>query len=281
MRTLACIAVVSGLWLVIAPPVQTQARCSCTGQSADRHEGGNGAPLRWSSLMRQVGSNPRTGPEYCYERSVDNQSDRDVTNVYWEVAGIERPYLEKHQPICDATSMTGVFKSPDPAGPLNFNTGTQSYSTTVYSPSSGWAGQTAAPNAPNVPPLTSTMQIPIKGAGIATVTLTSSLRTEGNTHIFTYELSNAGPAIRVFWNVPVTDDFRSLEFLPNSPITVPPAGRVTREAKSLDPVGVAVADVHVYAADLTWLGSGVASAYASTKGARQTPRPRPGRGGAR
>jgi hypothetical protein len=279
MRKLSAMAMVIALSFSFGVPAHTQTQCACTGQSSDRHEGGDASPLRWMSLARLVRSTPTSGPEYCYERRVDNQSDRDVTDIYWPVAGVERPWVGAHQPICDATSMPGAYRQPHPTGPLHYNTGPQSYPTTVYAPPFGWPTQmTQLKEGQGAPALASTLQIPIKGVGIATLSFTSSVRTVGNMRVFQYEITNNGPEVRVFWNVPLTQDFRPLEFLPNAPATMVPGGQIMRQVQSSDPLAVAVADVHVYTRELGWLGSGIATAYVSARGVRQIPLPRPARG---
>jgi len=236
----------------------------------DRRDGGDGRPLRWSSLMRQIASTPE-GPLYCYERQVDNRSDREVTDVYWPAADFRRAWIDKMTPICDPVSILGPVKQPDPMGPLSYNTGTNSYATTVRAPSTGWQQLVMMLDKGPAPVLTSRMQVPVRGAGAATIAFTSSVRREGATAVFHFEIANNGPDVRVFWNVPIGEGFAALEFVPAAPQTVGAGRPFARDIRSTEPVAFAVADVHVYSREMVWLGSGVASAYVSLKGTRQTP----------
>src|SRR6266568_8121754 len=93
-------------------PVSTIAQkqsCECTGQSkATIYSGGDKSPLTFYSLERllQPGT-AQSDPIHCYERNVPNHSDRDVTDVLWEVAGYYRYLLPSKQPICDSTAILG------------------------------------------------------------------------------------------------------------------------------------------------------------------------------
>jgi hypothetical protein len=55
--------------------------------------GGTGVPLVWQSLQRLLDSGSDNQHIWrCYERRITNKSDRDVTDVFWKVAGFERDF---------------------------------------------------------------------------------------------------------------------------------------------------------------------------------------------
>jgi hypothetical protein len=246
--------------------------CECTGNAPapDKREGGDGQPLRWSSIVRQIASS-QSGPLYCYERRVENRSGREVTDVYWPIAAYRKSSIDKTSALCDPISMLGVVNQPDPTGPLTYNTGPNPYATTVRAPGAGWGKTTAGQRTGLGPALTSAVQIPVSGVGVATVRFTSTVRREGAFTIFRFEMTSQGPDVRVFWNVPVTDGFAQLEFTPNAPPTLAAGRALVREVRSIDQVAIAVADVHAYTNDMRWLGSGAASAYVSAEGKSRTP----------
>lgn len=269
MRILAMTCVLCSLGIAV---VGAAGQCVCTGQSvAKRYEGGDNNPLHWYSLERRITAGTATSSAvYCYERSVANRSDRDVTDVFWKVAGFDRPLIPKATPICDATTLLGNLKVPHPSGALNYSVGPQSYSTTVYAPSGGWSTPMTEVKTSEWPMLESTMRIFIKDSGMVTLNLRSSVTDDSAGHTFRYEISNMGAMrVGVFWNVPLTQEFGSLEFNPNSPTPVDAESKVVRQARSKDPVGWTATNVEVYSIDKVWLGSSVASAYSSVKGVRK------------
>jgi hypothetical protein len=277
--TMRRVAFMAALYTV-ATALAIDAQCACTGNSpAQKYEGGDGTPLRWYSLQRLIRpGTSHSDPVHCYERQVTNDSSRDVTDVYWRVAGFERPLIEAGAPVCDATSMLGHLEQPHVKGPLNHGVGTRAYGTTVYAPAGGWGRQMALVNGREPPPLEATIQIPIRGKETTTLEFRSTVVSDGSGYVYRYEMANKGQnEVRVFWNVPITSEFASLEFIPGSPIVMAAKSSVARQARSADKLAWAVAEVHVYSADLTWLGTGSAAAYASSLGKPQVALPR-GRG---
>src|SRR5262249_5813682 len=104
------------LLLVAQAFAQSPPKCECTGSSSDPPlEGGDGKPLNWHSLKRlYMPENNNAAAWYCFERQVDNKSDRDVTDVYWKVgAGFEKDEIPKQDHRCDAAPFEGE-KKPHP-----------------------------------------------------------------------------------------------------------------------------------------------------------------------
>src|SRR5690242_6880811 len=91
------------LLLVAQAFAQSPPKCECTGSSSDPPlEGGDGKPLNWHSLKRlYMPENNNAAAWYCFERGVENKSDRDVTDVYWKVAGFEKNEIAKQDSSCD------------------------------------------------------------------------------------------------------------------------------------------------------------------------------------
>lgn len=264
------------------------ADCPCPGQSnGPIFNGGDGQPLLWQSLQRlmQPGSS-RNEPLHCYERQVANKSDRDVTDVFWRVAGFERLLIPGRSAICDTSPLFGQLKQPDPQGPLYYNVSAKPYATTAYSPIGGFPNVAATifPKPEGTPDLTSTIQVavraPIGRPTFSTLSFRSSVRTTGGKNQFGYEVMTSGSdKLLVFWNVPLTADFKTLEMNRNTPISVVPGSKVQRTAQSSDQIGWTPAAVQIFDYDNQWLATGIAAVYCSVNGKpeplREQPRPRP------
>lgn len=249
---------------------QTAGTCSCTGVSSNTPlEGGDGKPLHWRSLKRLVTpENNDSTAWYCFERRVDNNSDRDVTDVFWKVAGFEKDEIPEQDSRCDAATLQGE-KKPHPQGPLYYNVGDQPYKTSAYAPEDGFEDATAKVMKPvGTPELTSEIEIsdPVKKTK-AKITFRSSVTPSPEGNRFDYEVtSSASVKVLVFWYVPLTDDFRSLEMNRTHPLTAAPKETQRRSARSSDPVGWTAASVQIFDFDRRWIATGRASVYCSQRG---------------
>ncbi len=263
--------------LLLLPSVsfaQTQL-CQCTGQSKGYiYSGGDQKPLTWYSLQRQQQKEtPQSDSIYCYERSVTNHQDRDVTDVDWEVAGYYRDLIPKKSPICESVPVLGGLEHPDPQGPLHYDVSTQAYPTTVYRPVKGWlpkaatlVARTAAP-----PDLISSIPVALRAQDqnprVSTLRLRSGVKHVGDDLFFDFEIINMGQAtLRVFWNIPMTNDFRPLELNPQAPPLIHPNQTWIRSVRSRDPLGWAVTAVSVYGDSGKIIARGLASVYCSANG---------------
>lgn len=208
-----CILVLC-VFAVIAAPIKLHSQC--TGKSPDPpYRGGDQNPLTWFSLERleQTGG-PKQPPTYTYERSVQNHSSRDVTDVYWPVAGYERKIVPAGQRLCEQTMLDSALEVPSPTGPLHYGVGTSHYLTTVYAPGTGWPSKLAfTPPTETQPELSSAMEVAVRtsdGFKICTIRLMSSVAAlPGKESVsYRYEFSNEGEApVRVFWDIPRSPDF--------------------------------------------------------------------------
>jgi hypothetical protein len=259
------------------------ADCSCTGKSTDAiYNGGDGQPLLWKSMQRLLqGGSPRN-PLYCYERQVENKSDRDVTDVFWKVAGFEKDLIPRKDFRCDASSLFGNLKHPDPTGPLYYNVSSKPYGTTSYSPEGGYPTASARifSKPEGTPELTSTIQVTVRPTvgrpTASTVSFRSSVRTLGRENQFEYELITSGSdKLLVYWNVPLTADFRTLEMGRNSLISLVPGAKVQKSARSVDPIGWTPAAVQIFDYQRRWLGTGIAAVYCSVNGKPEPPLEQP------
>ncbi len=255
--------------MFVAPVFGQSPTCSCTGTSNDPPlEGGDSKPLLWHSLKRlyMEGSN-NSAAWYCFERRVDNKSDRDVTDVSWKVAGFEKDEIQKRDSTCDATALEGE-KQPHPKGPLNYNVGDKPYNTSVYAPQDGFGGAAAQVLKPeSTPALTSEIEIldPIRKTK-AKIIFHASVKPSNEGNRFDYEvISSANAKVLVYWYVPLTESFR-LDMDKSHPLTAAQGETVTRSARSSDPIGWTAATVQIFDFDRRWLATGRASVYCSLKG---------------
>lgn len=78
----------------------------CTGQTNDSvQEGGDPTILHWSSLKRvKVPESLGKPAVYVFERQVQNNSNRAITDVHWPVANYEKDEIPAHEPRCDWTT---------------------------------------------------------------------------------------------------------------------------------------------------------------------------------
>lgn len=245
--------------------------CSCTGQSQDPIEnGGDGAPLLWQSMERLYRSGSASW--YCYERRVINRSDRDVTDVFWKVAGFEKSLIPKHDDRCDANPFAEGYQQPHPKGRLYFSVGGEFYPTAVYAPQHGFEdSKTASARilpAKDTPDLISVIEVSDRRSGAkGSIRFASSVRTSVKGTDFEYKLSSSGsePVI-VYWYIPLTEEFRNLKMSRNEPTALEPGAPVRRLTHSSDPVGWTAAAVQIFDRDRRWLATGIASAYCSLNG---------------
>jgi len=260
------------LFLIFAGSVygQSAPSCSCTNTSSDPTlEGGNGDPLRWHSVKHlYMPAEPNSPAWFCFERRVENKSDATVTDILWSVAGFERDEIPKQDSRCDATPLEGE-ELPHPKGPLNYGAGTKFYPTSVYAPKGGFqqaAGTVSKPT--STPELNSLIEITDPATGKpARIAFRSSVVPSGEDNRFRYEVtSSAAEKLLVFWYVPLTPEFKSLEMSGKIPLTAAPGVPVQRAARSSDPVGWTAASVRIADVNGRWLGTGIASVYCSLKG---------------
>ena len=257
---------------------QAFGQCTCTGQSPDPPlQGGDGNPLVWHSLKRLYMPETNNSPAwYCFERSVDNKSDRNVTDVFWKVAGFEKDVIPKQEPRCDVTPLEGEDKS-HPQGPLYYNVGAQHYDTSVYSPLAGFpgAGKISAPK--STPLLGSVIEIADRGSGkTRKILFRASVKPSKDENEFEYEVTGSGTdKLLVYWYVPLTDDFKSMRMNRNSPVTAVPGETARYSARSKDAIGWTPAAVQIFDYDGHWLATGIASVYCSTKGKPEDIREQP------
>jgi hypothetical protein len=239
----------------------------CTGQTNDVvHEGGDAAILHWSSLKRvKVPASLGNPAVYVFERQVENNSNRAITDIHWPIANFEKDEIPMHEPRCDWSTGLGEQK-PDPKGPVYYSVGARSFPTQVYVPEGGF-GTTKASVAGGAPELASSIEItdPLSKKPVR-VSFRASVAASGTGHQFKYEITSfASDKILVYWYVPMTDDFKALE-MGRIPVRAAPGEIVTRAAHSGDAVAWTTAQVQIFDFDKRWLATGVASAYCSLKG---------------
>src|SRR4029077_19337613 len=88
------------------------------------------------------------------------------------------------------------------------------------------------------------------------VSFRASVEPSGKGHRFKYEVTSfASDKLRVYWYVPMTEEFKSLE-MGSIPVTAAPRELVTRSAQSGDPVAWTTAQVQIYDFDKRWLATG-------------------------
>lgn len=210
-------------------------------------------------------------------RRVDNKSDRDVTDIFWKVAGFERDVVPKQDSICDATPLEGEEK-PHPEGPLYYSTGPRFYDTTVYAPKGGFKGAGKISAAKSTPELDSVIGVANRYSGGKTdIGFRASVKPSGDKSEFEYEVTSSGPEkLLVYWYIPLTDDFKPLNISRSAPITPMPGQAVRRSVRSSDPVGWTAATVQIFDYDHRWLATGIASVYCSMKGKAETLLEQPG-----
>ena len=205
------------------PQTVTTTCTVCVGRSSQTvYPGGDRAPLSFSSLVNPMGSNG-TEAVFCYEQSVQNHSARDVPDVDWADAGIYKRLLPPtERPICDPIAAPGVLDYK--LGRVNFGPGKNSYPGTAYQPKGGWS-RTA-----NLVPLRSD-----KNVGLTATVHVPFPRSEGQTEVVTIRLrsivqrmssgefeywyeafSDKERRVRLFWNLPQTDELRR-QYNPDEP----------------------------------------------------------------
>jgi hypothetical protein len=246
-------------------------------------------PLLWQSVERVLQrSSPTSDAWYCYERQVSNKTDRDVTDIFWKVAGFEKDLILKQRTLCDTVTLPGNLKQPHPEGPLYYSIGTRSYPTVVYSPQNGYSlaysPQSGKPNlsakivAPRgTPDLSSVIEVSDRAAATTTqIRLASSVHAKDRGNQFDYELTSSGPnKFVVYWFVPLTNEFNSLEMNRKSPAFLVPGATMHRSALSSDPIGWTQATVQIFDNNNRWLATGIASVYCSINGKPEPPLAQP------
>jgi hypothetical protein len=271
--------------LAFVLPISTAAHhpCACINKTSDhRYQGGDKTPLTWYSIQRL--EHPGTGssePQYCYERKVTNHSKVEVRDVLWSVAGYWNRVLPPatEDCCCQALALAGSLAIPHPQGPIHYGTGSRTqYSTTAYAPKAGWPAATASftplRDVSSPPPLGGTFEValpsPSGGYDIVTVVLRSFVsRMEGGTEFeYTYEFANMGRApVRVFWDVPRSDDFQRQFYLDqNEPLSVNAGAKQTRQVKSKEPPTEAITAVFIRDSKGDVVSRGIASVYGFASG---------------
>jgi hypothetical protein len=241
--------------ILLLMPLCPSAQCNgCTGQSKDYiYRGGDSSPLTWYSLQRLEHPANTSGqaPIYCYERKVQNHSPSMVTDIFWPIAGYQRPNLPPGLPncCCVAASIPGLLEQEPPQGPLHYGPGrTSRYNTTVYAPKGGWFKTSAQteiiPNVSEHPPLLATIEVAIQTTpekfSVSKVRLTSTIISQSRAiTTYEYELQNQGEeALSVFWNIPQTYEFGEKfnmggrRMSPESPLVLPPGQLISRNVTS-------------------------------------------------
>src|SRR5206468_1908706 len=113
---------------------------------------------------------------------------------------------------------------------------------------------------------------PLKKTAAKIVFRASVTEAAGGKHRFDYSVtSSANDKVLVYWYVPLTEDFSSLEMTRDHPLTAAPNDTVHKSAVSGDPVGWSAATVQVFDFDRRWLATGTASVYSSLKGQAEKP----------
>lgn len=246
---------------------QSQGLTGCTGQASGQVFQGGASTLQWSSLKRQERPATADNPAmYVFERRVDNRSDRAVTDILWKVAGFEKKEIPAHQPECDFITGLGD-QFPHPKGDLYYGVGASSFPTQVYAPEGGFGqGREGKSNEGDV--LDSSIEItdPLSKKPVR-VWFRASVAPTGKGHRYDYTVtSSATDKIQIYWYIPLTEDFRTLEMNRQSPLRAAPNEPIHRQANSSDPVAWAAAVVQIFDFDHRWIATGRASVYCSLKG---------------
>jgi len=157
-------------------------------------------------------------------------------------------------------------QKPDPRGPLYYSVGARHFSTEIYAPEAGF-GTAKASVSGKSPELESSIEVtdPLTKKPVR-VSFRASVAASETGHQFKYEITSfASDKLLVYWYVPMTADFKTLE-MGRIPVTAAPHEAITRSARSGDAVGWTTAQVQIFDFDKRWLATGVASAYCSLKG---------------
>jgi hypothetical protein len=252
------------------------AKCQCTGRSNEQiYSGGDGNPLTWSSLRNVLGQT------VSYERTVENHSNEDVTDIYWPVAGYARDLLPAKTPICDQTTIPGVTDTKN--GPLNCGPGSSPvYQTASYCPKDGWPTGQVAILPPTKEPLSSgslssELQVAVRSSrGIAICTLRlHSAFTSGNvegTTKYQYDLENDGPAeLRIFWDVPRIEQFeKQFSMSLKEPLLLPPKKLIPIAIEATRSPAATVSTVFIFDSDHNLVGRSIIGVWGVADGKTTT-----------
>lgn len=100
------------------------ADCSCTGKSDEEVHGGNRDPLRWQSIVRLMDSGSAFNPPWnCFEHRVFNDSENEVTDIFWKVAKFEEDSIPKKDNRCQVYIGEGSIQKPLAEGLLYYSVG--------------------------------------------------------------------------------------------------------------------------------------------------------------
>lgn len=274
MSALLVFAVVVGTSLAFSSATLA---CECTRKSTDhKYEGGDKNPLTWYSRQRL--EHPGDRPVHCYEREVRNHISGEVRDVYWPVAGYRRDALPS-PPVdccCQAASIPGSLKQPDPTGLLYHGPGSSSsYPTTSYAPQDGWPafyGKLNRLNQPSAPTLTSVIELavldPQGKRSVSTIQLVSSVSSDGGVNTYQYNFTNRGEEpLFLFWDIPKTEEFQGqFPITLAEPLGLPPNKSVSRVVRSKEEAGWAYTTVIVLDGDKKTVAAGMASVYGFARG---------------
>jgi hypothetical protein len=221
----------------VLPPSQAVLLAQKATPSGGPYLGGDKSPLTWSSSQKLVQAGTANAlPVYGYDKTVENHSKQDVTDVYWPVAGYEKKILPAGIPLTDHVTLPGDLQIPQPKGDLYYGVGKNSYKTAVYAPKDGWSSSGVIPTVTHA--LTAQLQVAIltvERHNICTVRLSSdvSKNPAGNGFEYHYELANIGSIpIRVFWNIPGSETFREqFKQSEKDPFVLPPERPKTQIVK--------------------------------------------------
>lgn len=255
------------------------ADCSCTGKSDEEVHGGNRDPLRWQSIVRLMDSGSAFNPPWnCFEHRVFNDSENEVTDIFWKVAKFEEDSIPKKDNRCQVYIGEGSIQKPLAEGLLYYSVGKRSYDTRVYAAQHRGEGAKAEILIPrSTPELSSVIEVSNRWTGVkSSIRFQSSVRHSNNLNEFEYGVTTSGSEkLLVYWYVPLTKGFEPMRMDKSSTITAIPGETVRRTARSSDSAGWVLAPVQVFDYGLRWLATGVASAYCSIKGGAQPLLPQP------
>jgi hypothetical protein len=208
--------------------------CTCDGQLMRRFHDGDGDPLSWTySGYLVLPGNGQHPVRICYLREVENNTDQEVRDIYWPIAGYFRRVLQKRAKR-SCPEVDGDPKPDATTGGLFFGASSQSYDTTVIEPKDGWRSQYAGGQITEYQAIRNQFDVDNQGPeeklspGVLTLWSTAKPGTESGTTIVGYDVTNESDkhvGIRI--NIPATDEMLKDMPIIGKPIWLPPRGHRT------------------------------------------------------
>jgi hypothetical protein len=145
----------------------------------------------------------------CYVRHVENQSNSEIKDIQWDVAGYRRDVIPAHTPRPSCVDYAGEMKSTPQQGPLYYGVSPQPYPTSVQPPEAGWVPKKEASTASDnvTPPLRSDFVLDTRAKDgslqSSHVRIESTASFDGKFGFFSFDITNDGAgSVGVFLNIP-------------------------------------------------------------------------------